>query len=300
MFDAGEIGKPLAHVLLLGSRAQSCKRRRHAVAHVVLTLQADVVEINADALAHLERDAFAADERAACGVLSVAEAQLAALGLQVLQLAADVLVLLPVDECVRGVLVLQYAHLRVHVVLHLEVVAVEVVGRDVQQYGNVGAEVVHVVKLEGRKLYHVPVLVVLRHLQGETSSDVSCQPHVEAGFFHDVVDERRRRGLAVAACDAHGARLRVASRELYLAEDGSALRAELAHHRHRLGNAWALHHLIGIEYEALRMSALLPRYVVGVEDGFVVFLYLSIVGDEDVVAFLLSEHGGSDAALGGS
>ena len=154
--------------------------------------------------------------------------------------------------------------------------------------------------VRGGPLRELEAISVLSHLQGKASSDVSRQPHVEASFLQYVVDERRCRRLAVATRDANGTRLRIASCELYLAQDGSALRAEFAHHRHRLGDAGTLHHFVGVEHEAFRMSALLPRDAVGIEDGFVLLLYLSVVGDEDVVALLLAEYCSSDAAFGGS
>ena len=65
-----------------------------------------------------------------------------------LQLALDDGVVVPVDEGVLRRLVLHDAHLGVDIVLHLEVVAVQVVGGDVEQHGDVGAEVVHVVQLK--------------------------------------------------------------------------------------------------------------------------------------------------------
>ena len=65
-----------------------------------------------------------------------------------LQFALDDGVIVPVDERVLVGLVLYDAHLRVHVILHTVVVAVEMIGRDVQQNGDIGVEVVHVVELE--------------------------------------------------------------------------------------------------------------------------------------------------------
>ena len=41
------------------------------------------------------------------------------------------------------------------------------VGRDVQQNGNVGTEVIHVVKLEGTEFDDVVLVRLLSHLQGQ-------------------------------------------------------------------------------------------------------------------------------------
>ena len=57
-------------------------------------------------------------------------------------------VIVPIDERVVFCLVLDYAHLRIDVVLHAVVITVEVVRGYVKQYGDVRAEVVHIVKLE--------------------------------------------------------------------------------------------------------------------------------------------------------
>ena len=72
------------------------------------------------------------------------------------------------------------------------------VGRNVQQYGDVCPELVHVVELETAKLDDVVVVVPpLGNLQGEAPAYVACQPYVVACIPEDVVDEACRGGLAV-------------------------------------------------------------------------------------------------------
>ena len=106
-----------------------------------------------------------------------------------LEFATDDGVVVPVDECVLLGLILQDAHLGVDIVLHLVVVAVEMVGGDVEQHGNIGAEVVHVVELERREFDDVVFMWVFSHLQSQRTSDVSGQSHVVACLAEDVIDE---------------------------------------------------------------------------------------------------------------
>ena len=74
-------------------------------------------------------------------------------------------VVVPVDEGVLLCLVLDDTHFGVHIVLHLEVVAVQVVWRDVQQDGDVGTEVIHVVQLERAEFDDVVFVRVFGDLQ---------------------------------------------------------------------------------------------------------------------------------------
>ena len=57
-------------------------------------------------------------------------------------------VISPIDESVLRGLVLDDAHLGIYVILHLETIAVQMVWRNVQEDGDVGAEVIHIVELE--------------------------------------------------------------------------------------------------------------------------------------------------------
>ena len=66
------------------------------------------------------------------------------------------------------------------------------------------------------------------------------------------------------------------------------------------GNAGALHHLVGIEDEFLRMLSFFPGHVILAEHFLVVLLYLAHVADEDIKAFHFCQRCCSNAALGGS
>ena len=73
-------------------------------------------------------------------------------------------VVVPEDERIVFCLVLCDSHLCIHIVLHLEVVAVKVVGCDVHENRDIGLELVHVVELETTELNHVIVVILCRNL----------------------------------------------------------------------------------------------------------------------------------------
>ena len=63
------------------------------------------------------------------------------------------------------------------------------VGRNVQQNGNVGTEVEHIVQLKRREFDHVPVYIAFGYLQRETASDVAGEAYVKAGLLQDMINE---------------------------------------------------------------------------------------------------------------
>ena len=83
------------------------------------------------------------------------------------QLVFDDGVIVPVNESILVCLVLDNTHLGIHVVLHLEVIAVQMVWSDVQQHGNIGTEVIHIVELEGTEFNDIIFMRVLRNLQSQ-------------------------------------------------------------------------------------------------------------------------------------
>ena len=119
------------------------------------------------------------------------------------------------DEAVLRVHVAGDAELCLHVVLHLVVVAVEMVWGYVCDDGDVRLEVIHVVELEAAEFQNIDVEVFGRHLIGVALADVASEPDVQSGLLQKVVDERGCRCLAVASGDADFACLVVASGELY-------------------------------------------------------------------------------------
>ena len=149
-------------------------------------------------------------------LFGLGDRQLLGLDHDLLKGADGNLVIRAEDEAVVCLHILGDAELGVDVVLHIVAVAVQMVGGDVQQYGDVGFEVVHSVELEAADLEDIDVVVLGSDLQGVTLADVSAQSGVHPGFLEQVVDKGRGSGLAVAAGDAYFLRIVVPSGEFYL------------------------------------------------------------------------------------
>ena len=112
--------------------------------------------------------------------------------------------------------VLDNAELGVHIVLHLELVAVQMVRSDVGQYGYVCLEGVHSVQLEAAELDHVVVKVLGSHLVGVALADVAGQAHVQPRVLEHIVYQRCGGGLAVASGYTDFLCVVVSSGKLYL------------------------------------------------------------------------------------
>ena len=86
----------------------------------------------------------------------------------------------PIDKRIFATLVTRNAHLGVDIVLELKVVAVQVVGCDIEQNSNVCTEIVHIIQLERTEFNHIVRMILLRHLQSEGVTDVSRQTDIQS------------------------------------------------------------------------------------------------------------------------
>ena len=178
------------------------------------------------------------------------------------------------------------------------------VGGDVEQHGDVGMEVVHVVELERRNFEHEPVGIafffVFCHAQCHGSTDVSGEFHVVTGLAQDVIDERSGRSLAVRTGDAEQLSPGVASGKFEFGENGHPLLTQRFDHGGVVGNAGTFHHFVGIEDLLGGVLAFFPRQSVRIEQAFVVRTNAAAIGNEDIISFLLGENGGADSTFGGT
>ena len=138
------------------------------------------------------------------------------------QLSADDGVVVPVDESIFRSLVLRDAEFGIHILLHAVIVSVQMVRGNVHQDGDIGAELIHIVQLEGAEFDNIIVVLLHGHLQGKAVADVACQPYIQSRTLEDVVNERGGGSLAVRTGDANHFGVCITSGELYLGDDGDA------------------------------------------------------------------------------
>ena len=206
-------------------------------------------------------------------------------------------VIIPVYECVVGLLVLQYAQFGIHIILHLVTVAVHVVGCYVQQYRHIGAELIHVVELETAELNNVVILVAFGNLQCQTLADVACKSNIKTRLAEYMIYERGCGCLTVASCDAHHLGIGVASCKLDFRYHRYSCRCYLYYYGRFVGDSRALYYLRSIEDEFLGVLLLLPRQVVAVEQLLVFVGNRAEVRYEYVKPQFLGKDGCSATAL---
>ena len=164
------------------------------------------------------------------------------------------------------------------------------VGRDVQQDGNVGTEVVHVVELERAQLNDVVLVGLLSHLEGQRVADVASQPGIVACSLEDVIDETGGRRLAVGTGNTDHLGVGIAACKLYLADDADATFLGFDHHRCRVGDTRALDDFVSIKNTSLRMLPFLPRYLVVVEQFLIFVGNLRHVRNKHIEPFFLCQY----------
>jgi hypothetical protein len=99
-------------------------------------------------------------------------------------------------------------------------VAIEMVGADVEEDGDVEADRQGEVELIGRQLQHVGPVRAQRFQRQGRGADVAADLRLEPGGLQDVPDQCRGGGLAVGAGDADEARFAAgAGQELDVADD---------------------------------------------------------------------------------
>ena len=174
------------------------------------------------------------------------------------------------------------------------------VGRDVEQNGNIGTEVIHIVELERREFNDVVFMRLFGNLQCQRVTDVSSQTGIVARSLEDMVDQAGCRGLAIRTRDTNHLRRGVTPSKLYLANDGDAGLDSLGNHRGCFRDARTLHDFRGVEDELLRVLALFPADATLVEHLLVFILDLRHVRNKHVEAFFLCQYGSTYAALSGT
>ena len=117
------------------------------------------------------------------------ERQLARFEESRLEIAVRYLIVGIIDESTVAGQVAGDAQLGLRVGFQRVVVAVKMVGRDVEQNGNPRLKTVSVIELKAAQLHYVIVVLVGNHLLGEAEAHIAGQAHFESGAFQQVVNE---------------------------------------------------------------------------------------------------------------
>ena len=185
--------------------------RKHPQQEFIQIDTTNILFICGGAFGGIEQQCVAVAVCSGAFLVVLRERQHLSLHVDVVELLCNHRVVFPIDERVVFCLVLENAELCVHIILHLIVVAVKMVGSDGEQHGDVGFEVIHVVKLETAQLNHIDIVVGCRHLICEACPHVSSQAHVQAGVLEDVVGKHCGCCLAVTTRDTYHFRIGIAS-----------------------------------------------------------------------------------------
>ena len=148
MFHAFKVTQRLTDTFLTDTRKVSGDTCRHGIKEVMRTRQCQLF------LLHIEGNRFCKVYLMILYVSSISF--FLALGKRIvmpvyavlMQLLLNDRVIIPEDEGIIRRLVLEDTELGIHVILHLMVVSIQMVGRDVHQHGDIGMEIIHVIQLE--------------------------------------------------------------------------------------------------------------------------------------------------------
>ena len=230
-------------------------------------------------------------------LLQFREGVLDRLNVILLQLPLDDGIVGPVDEGILRCLVLDDTHLRIDIILHLEVVTVQMVGCDVQEDGDIGTEVIHIIQLEGAELDDIILMRIFSHLQRQRITDIACETCIVACLLEDMVDQTRGRRLTIRTRDTDHLRIGIPAGKLNLTDDVDSLLFDLHDHRSRIRDARTLDDLVGIQDFFFRMLTLLPLNLVVVEHLLILIGNLRHIRHEHVESFFLREDGSTRTAL---
>ena len=149
MVHACKLLQTLTNNIVVDIQYLCCQTRSHGVELVVLALQTQFFERHTQRC-HIWFDThYQMTAIGICHVLLIAAKRIqCCLWLNTRNLAIDDWVFAPIDKRILARLVARDTELRIHIILELMVVSIQVVRRDIEQDGNIRTEVVAVVQLE--------------------------------------------------------------------------------------------------------------------------------------------------------
>ncbi|OAV74510.1 hypothetical protein Barb7_01987 [Bacteroidales bacterium Barb7] len=222
------------------------------------------------------------------------------LGMPDSYLAGDDGVVIPEDESIGVGLVLEDAEFGVRIVLHLVIISVQMVGGDIQQDGDVGFEVVHIVQLKAAQLNHINCVRVFRHLQGKAVAYVSGKTNVRTRLLQYMIDEHGGGCFAVASGDANHLRAGISSGKFNLGYNRNAFFFQPLDNGSLVGDTGTFNYFISIQYSRFRMLPLFPKDTPCIQHILVLGRNGREVGKEHIKALRLCEDSGTRTAFASS
>ena len=189
VFHPGEVAQAFADLFFLDTGNVGRNTGSEGVVDVVLTRQTEALLFHVERFGLLNLVLDLLDVTDDAFLLQFGKRILDGLDVVFLQFGLDDGVVGPVDEGITVGLVLDDTHLGIYIVLHLEVVTVQMVGGDVQQDSDIGPEIIHVVELERTEFDDIVCVRILSHLQSQGVTDVASKSGIIARILEDMVDE---------------------------------------------------------------------------------------------------------------
>ena len=298
MLDSLEGRETFADGLIVNSAGFSGKGCSHGVVDVVLSAEREFLEIDICLILLVsDYDLVVLEEGSLLDFVLLGERQKLGLSHFRAEMVDRYLVVRVEDKAVFRTEVANYPEFRLHVILHLVVVPVEVVRGDVCDYRDVGTEVIAVVQLETAYFQYVIVVLLGGHLISVAHSDIASQTYVEACLLEQVVDQGSSRGLSVGSGNTDLLGRIVTACELDFGDYSDSFLFDLLHHRNGRRYARALDDLVGIQNQFLSMLTLLERDIPFLESLDILPVYLSLVGKKDIESFDFREYCGTHTAF---
>ena len=173
------------------------------------------------------------------------------------------------------------------------------VGRYIQQDGDIRLKVIHVVELKTTQFDHVDGVRIFSHLKSEAVPDVPRKPCVHSCLPEDVVGQHGRRRLAVASGDTDHLSIRIPSGKFYFGDDGRTLLLQFLYNGSLVGYSRTLDDFVGIQDVGFGMPALFPTDTVGIQHILILGFDGREIGNEHIESFRLCQHGSTCATFTG-
>ena len=120
-----------------------------------------------------------------------------------MQFGCNNIIICPINKAIVFRLVLNYTHLCIGIKLHFILIAIQMVGGDVQKNSCIGTKIIHIVKLKRTNFDDIICMWSLSNLQSKAFSYVSCKRNIITCFFKYVINQRSGGGFAITSCDTY-------------------------------------------------------------------------------------------------